>query len=452
MSKIEKLTPEQEASLIPFREQWRAIGLSTEPTHKIDTIETITQMYKLLGRKQPLFIFCPSPLFCIQQINFFKLLGNDWQKLVTQEANLRDNLWDNLGDNLMDNLWANLRDNLGANLMGNLRANLWDNLGDNLGDDLGANLMDNLRANLWDNLGDNLGADLGANLWADLGDNLWDNLGDNLWDNLWANLGDNLGADLGANLWDNRQLDSQAMRQLHAWHSLWTYGQMDSYWIAFYQFTETIGIKYDKKDSELLELWAKVAKSCSWFWCFENVVFVSDRPKALHFNKEWRLHNEHGAAYEFRDGWKAFYLNGVKFPQEMYIKVISREMEMKEIMAIEDIDQRTQAMKFAKNGLREFYKSENGKCIDHYVKLNVDGDPIKYELWELQGNEVFTKKVWFMIYDCPSSVRRGDTREYSKGVPEFKTVAEAMAWGMSDDTHRITPEHWKQLTPLIHES
>ena len=119
---------------------------------------------------------------------------------------------------------------------------------------------------------------------------------------------------------------------------------------------------------------------------------------------------------------------------------------------IKDIDQRTQAMKFAKNGLRDFYKAQNGKCIDTYEKFDIEARPIKYELWEIPQGEIFNKTVYFAVYDCPSAISRGEKKEYVKGMPAFRTVAEALAWGMSDDTHVISPESWKLLIPNLHES
>jgi len=250
----------------------------------------------------------------------------------------------------------------------------------------------------------------------------------------------------------NQAIDNKLLKEFNEYHQFWAYGQMDSSWIGFYQFMETIGIKYDKRDSELLELWAQTAKSCSWFWTFENFVFVSDRPTKLSFDEEYRLHDEHGPAYKYSDGWCGYYLHGVNFPKELYVKIISREMPMEEILKIVDIDQRTQAMKFAKTGLRDFYKSQKGEMIDHYVKLDQKGRPINYELWKIPPGEIFNKTVHFAIYNCPSGVERNENKEYSKGVPAFKTVPEALAWGMSDDKHLITPEEWKSLVPLLHES
>jgi hypothetical protein len=57
-----------------------------------------------------------------------------------------------------------------------------------------------------------------------------------------------------------------------------------------------------------------------------------------------------------------------------------------------------------------------------------------------------------MIYNCPSAMERGENREYTKGVPAVKTVAEAMAWGMSSDEYSLDPEQWKKLIPLLNEA
>ena len=184
---------------------------------------------------------------------------------------------------------------------------------------------------------------------------------------------------------------------------------------------------------------------------WEDTLYLVPTPLVL-LNQQNQFHSPHAPAIRWKDGSKFYYLNGVNFPFNLWQKVVSREMSMKEVLAIEDIDQRTQAMRFAKDGLREFYKAQKGEIIDTYVKMDSDGNPIKYELWELPAGDVFSKTVHFMIYNCPSRKKNGIEDEYSKGVPAFKTVAEAMAWGCSDEQSVLTPEQWRDLIPLLHES
>ena len=184
---------------------------------------------------------------------------------------------------------------------------------------------------------------------------------------------------------------------------------------------------------------------------YKDVLHLVPTP-LVKIDNQNRFHNEHGWAIHWKGAKKFYYLHGVKFPENLYKEIISREMSMDEILKIEDIDQRMQAMKFAKTGIREFYLSQHGKKIDEINKLDKENRIVHYELWEIPSGDVFNQIVHFMLYDCPSAQARGEKREYAKGVPPFKTCAEAMSWGMSDDVYQLTSKEWKQMIPLIHES
>jgi len=100
MTRIEKLTPEQEAYLPVFRNEWLQIGLSTEPVDRIVSTAAVKRLYAAGGKSEPIVLHFDSPAQCILAINMLQRAG---------EADLRDNLGDNLRDNLGDNIWANLR-------------------------------------------------------------------------------------------------------------------------------------------------------------------------------------------------------------------------------------------------------------------------------------------------------------------------------------------------------
>ena len=95
---------------------------------------------------------------------------------------------------------------------------------------------------------------------------------------------------------------------------------MDAAWIAFYEFPEKyLGIKYDPEYSKKLALMSDLAKSCCWFWCYENYCFVSDRPIKYSFNDNKKMHCADGPAIKFIDGWELYYWNGVEVPKEWII-------------------------------------------------------------------------------------------------------------------------------------
>ena len=219
-------------------------------------------------------------------------------------------------------------------------------------------------------------------------------------------------------------------------------------WFSFSDFFTEIGVLKNEKFNRMKELMlAGIYETIQ----LDGYCFVSLPPISVRKSNN-RLHSDHFPAVKFADGYSVYALHGVRFPKELWTKVVSREMPMEEILKIVDIDQRVQAMKYAKNGIRDFYKSQNGKCVDSLDKLDIEARHVHYELWEIPKGEIFTQTVFFALYDCPSAQAKGEVREYAKGVPACKTVAEAMSWGMSSDDNVISPENWKLLIPLIHES
>jgi hypothetical protein len=348
--------------------------------------------------------------------------------------NLRENLRDNLRDNLGDNLRENLRDNLGYNLRYNLRENLWDNLGDNLGDNLRYNLGENLGENLGDNLGDNLRDNLrynlGENLGENLGDNLGDNLRENLGDNLRENLGYNLGDNLRENLWNNLRynLGYNLQKNLKYEHTdFW--GNMDAYWIAFYQFPEKfLGIKYKTSDSEKLELWSKVAESASWFWTYENYCFVSDRPTSYGFDEEYRMHSSTGPAIEFTDGWKLYRWHGVEVPENWILA--PETIKKEDVINEQNAEKRRCLMEIL--GPEKFSEmlgvlvidqdtDQGGRAIILYRTKNID--PVAEE------------HIHFARVICPST-----EREYFLCVPNtINNIWDAVAWTFKKNKANYLP-------------
>jgi hypothetical protein len=61
MTKIESLTPEQEAQLEVYRDKWLAIGLSTEPLDEAEAIAAVENLYTEAGHDKPTITFVDGP-------------------------------------------------------------------------------------------------------------------------------------------------------------------------------------------------------------------------------------------------------------------------------------------------------------------------------------------------------------------------------------------------------
>jgi hypothetical protein len=320
--KIEKLTPQQEARLVEFRAEWLAHGLSTEPANREAAENAIAEMYTIIGKERPRFVWMSSPMGAVLLISAMKLIA---EKRAEKEKN-SGQLWDQLG--------GQLRGQLGGQLGGQL----WDQLGDQLGDHA----------------------------------------------------------------------------RSEAYRSFW--GQYEAYWIAYYAFAQEIGVKYPEEVSRRLGLWATVAQSAGWWWPYENMVVLSDRPSAVHMAGEGRaarLNNTQGPALAFRDGYGVYSVNGTRLPAEIIehpeaitVKAVidERNAEVRRVM----VDQMGE----------RFFREADAQVLDS----DTDGGGQKRRLLRIDLNDdepVITCEV-----QCPSTGHM----HYLRVPPNITNCADAIAW------------------------
>jgi hypothetical protein len=216
------------------------------------------------------------------------------------------------------------------------------------------------------------------------------------------------------------------------------------YWgVAFVNFFfDVCKLKLAKDIMERAEAYRKVCESVNYIWPNTDFIMICARPKAIHRNVRGQLHNPRGKSIEYPDGWGLYHLNGVGFPEDLFKKVTSGTMPFKDILAIVDTDQRTQAMRFG--DVAEFVKHEKGELLDETTKNRLDGTVITYSLYKFPKGKVFTEDAYYMVYD---DLVPGSTKQYMSGVMKSSTVADAMAWKFSSDDYTLTASQWLNLTP-----
>ena len=109
-TKIDKLTPEQEALIPVYQEKWRRIALSTEPIDREKAAKAVNFAYTAIGIKEPEIIFFDSPNAALRQLKIrpwsqrgFELFGEVRNQLELQQRyqlqkQLQNQLWHQLWD------------------------------------------------------------------------------------------------------------------------------------------------------------------------------------------------------------------------------------------------------------------------------------------------------------------------------------------------------------------
>jgi len=149
-----------------------------------------------------------------------------------------------------------------------------------------------------------LGSQLGSQLWSQLRSQLESQLESQLRSQLESQLRSQLASQLGS------QLESQLGE------CFW--GQHEAAWVACYTFCAEIGVGYGIELDARLGWWADLARSCGWWWPYENWVLIADRPLAIRWDDAEvpRLHADGEPALEYRDGWQMYRWHGVAIPPE----------------------------------------------------------------------------------------------------------------------------------------
>jgi hypothetical protein len=280
-------------------------ALSTQRCDRTKAEAAVNELYRLAGRTPPsAFIWMDSPLGGVYALTVLKLITakDDKSQLGGQ---LRGQLGDQLRDQLGDQLWSQLGGQLWSQLWGQLRGQLRDQLGCQLGDQLGGQL----RGQLGDQLRDQLG------------DQLWSQLGGQLWSQLWGQLRGQLRDQLGGQLGD--QLGDQGWQFISTGFNTW----YETYWTAFYSDGLAIA---GLPESAQLKAFTTVLDHTGWWYATPEVAFMTERPTVISRDAQGRLHNAHGAALEYADGYGFNAWHGTRLPDDFHTRDWNLEAVMTE--------------------------------------------------------------------------------------------------------------------------
>jgi hypothetical protein len=101
-----------------------------------------------------------------------------------------------------------------------------------------------------------------------------------------------------------------AMRELPGYLTTFQKGYQDAGSVYFHAFFEDV-LGLDR--SRVVECLRELLK-VGWWWPFEHTVVFSERPIAIHFDDNKRLHHTTEPAVEYPDGWGIYAIRGMRVP------------------------------------------------------------------------------------------------------------------------------------------
>ncbi|GCD95795.1 DUF6745 domain-containing protein [Embleya hyalina] len=193
-----------------------------------------------------------------------------------------------------------------------------------MGSRAGASVRDRIRSASWERARADAVALLGHTGWAQA----WGEIAERLWDpttSLSARIRDGIeeavlsatGTDRGPARRGTVTPTAPVAREARAATLDALGGQHDAAWLAAFDGLRRCFPRLDAAPSATaLDAVAEVARSAGWWWPYENVVLVAERPTLLHRDESARLHNGEGAALAFPDGFALHAWRGMPVPAD----------------------------------------------------------------------------------------------------------------------------------------
>jgi len=197
------------------------------------------------------------------------------------------------------------------------------------------------------------------------------------------------------------------------------FGQHDSGWLAYYDFVSQIGVEGTAPLHGLIEL----AKNSSWWWPFENVCILTEKPEGLSRDNRSRLHSETGMAMKFRDGWGIYAWHGVLVPA--YVVLLPEPLTFDLIESEPNAEIR--------RVLIERYGLDNYLREGRVIKIHQDHCGILYRMNLASDEPILVVRVQNSTPEPDGSIK-----EYFLRVPpNMMRARQAVAWtfGLSEEEY-----------------
>jgi Domain of unknown function (DUF6745) len=386
ITRIEALTPEQEARCSEFVEKWNSVATCTAPADRPRAEAAIHQMYKEAGLAPPRkIVWCGSPLSTLLTV-----------AMIGDPAISERTLANKVGDRIFLGGRFKAESRIGAGLADAVRDSVAANLSARI---VGDSIKESVQSGIYALRGSGetarkIKSSIKSSVWASIAESIEDDVGDSIEDNDWSGVLENI--------------------------AVCEYGQHDASSLAWCEyFSEVVGLR-----SETESVWGnwELAQSAGWALPHENICWISERHHVLQCDENGRLHSLTGPACVYPDGWEIHAIHGVRVPafvverpREITIEKIGAETnaEVRRIM----IDR--YCIGDEVRGAAAFMRDAGGKRVDHDKKFGT--------LWrrEIRDDEPI---VMLEVVNATRE-RDGSSKHYWLRVPPTMTTArEAAAW------------------------
>ena len=375
MKTLKDLTPELRAKIKEYKAEARKFYDGSVPFNRSLSAKYIEFLYKKINKPKPVVIFAKN----IKEYKYFfellRLKPNIIQNayVLKNKGKVKDSQLDNkLNSKLYSELDSELDSKLNSELYSELDSKLYSELDSKLNSELDSKLYSELYSELDSKLYSELDSELDSKLYSELDSKLDSKLYSELDSKLNSELDSKLIIKLYSELYSelDSELRSQLNRNKTRSHYLWICSSYTRCYLAWYHFIhKQLGVSYS--NSKMLDTLYHAFNKTDISRCYfaKGYVLVLRNPINIKFNENNVLHSTDTPSYEFREGEKAYHVNGRKIEEDIFLKsqTIEEARECFNSTNNEDIKAAIITIVKENQGQQGLMDMLNAVCIDEQV-------------------------------------------------------------------------------------
>ena len=265
-----------------------------------------------------------------------------------------------------------------------------------------------------------------ASVRASVGDSVGDSVRDSVWasvgDSVRASVRDSVGASVGASVWDSVR---DSVREI--WNDRCRYIDYSDYaFTAWGEFFDTIGLDVVKNHETFQKFKPIIFGNPFMSWFYEGIAVIVRPPVLIKKDTDGRLHDINGAAIQFRNDTKLFFVHGRAMPEKLF----REEFNIDDFMKEENEDVRAAMYEIAESKSGGFAKLSGAEIVSTETIVHGGGYTETIYLYKTKNTfkgtmDALTGKTdvqlaWLKL-TCPSTGQQYMIPSF----PSFKTASEA---------------------------
>ncbi|MEV0339291.1 DUF6745 domain-containing protein [Nocardia sp. NPDC050713] len=193
-------------------------------------------------------------------------------------------------------------------------------------------------------------------------------------------------------------------------------GQHDAAWLS----------AYGTEPGEPLAAAASIAREAGWWWPYEKIAVISERPTALHRDEAGRLDNGDGPALAYADGFALFAWRGMPIPAEFLDDL--RALTAERIRDEENAELRRVMLEYYgydryldESGARPIHRDETG--VLWRIELDGDEDVVMVEVINSTPEPDGTSRTyWLRVPPDTETARAGVAWTFGLSAEEYEPL------------------------------